>query len=207
MSELGSRRSEMSERNGAKASAVSQAGCRGPRRSEMSERNGAKASAVSQAGCRGPRRSVLIAGFGNVLRGDDGFGVEVVRRLAEAAADVDAHFLEVGTGGIALAQELLTPYDRLVIVDAMMRGGAPGTLYVLEVESVDTLTSVDMHMAVPSRALGLAQALGALPPQIYMVGCEPGTVDELEMSLSPAVSGAVEGAMIEIRRLLADRGV
>ncbi len=173
----------------------------------MSERNGADASAVSQAGCRGPRRSVLIAGFGNVLRGDDGFGVEVVRRLAEAAADVDAHFLEVGTGGIALAQELLTPYDRLVIVDAMMRGGAPGTLYVLEVESVDTLTSVDMHMAVPSRALGLAQALGALPPQIYMVGCEPGTVDELEMSLSPAVSGAVEGAMIEIRRLLADRGV
>jgi hydrogenase maturation protease len=139
-----------------------------------------------------------------VLRGDDGFGVEVVRRLAEPAVDGNAHFVEIGTGGIALAQELLTPYDRLVIVDAMTRGGVPGTLYVLEVESVERLTSVDMHMAVPARALGLAQALGALPPQIFMVGCEPGNVDELEMGLSDAVSGAVEGAMIEVRRLLAD---
>lgn len=172
----------------------------------MSERNGPEANA-SHTGCRGRRRPILVAGFGNVLRGDDGFGVEVVRRLAADAVDGDVHFLEVGTGGIALAQELLTPYDRLVIVDAMTRGGAPGTLYVLEVESVDTLTSVDMHMAVPSRALGLAQALGALPPKIYMVGCEPGRVDELEMTLSPAVSGAVEGAMIEVRRLLADLGV
>lgn len=173
----------------------------------MSERNGPDASAASHAECRGRRHSILVAGFGNVLRGDDGFGVEVVRRLAADAVGGDAHFLEVGTGGIALAQELLTPYDRLVIVDAMTRGGAPGTLYVLEVESVETLTSVDMHMAVPSRALGLAQALGALPPQIYMVGCEPGSVDEMDMALSPAVSGAVEGAMIEVRRLLADLGV
>ena len=173
----------------------------------MSDRNAPEASAASHAECRGRRQSILVAGFGNVLRGDDGFGIEVVRRLAADAVGGDAHFLEVGTGGIALAQELLTPYDRLVIVDAMTRGGAPGTLYVLEVESVETLTSVDMHMAVPSRALGLAQALGALPPQIYMVGCEPGSVDELDMALSPAVSGAVEGAMIEVRRLLADLGV
>lgn len=181
---------------------------RSPRRSVTSERNGAKASEASQAGCRGGRRSVLIAGFGNVLRGDDGFGVEVVRRLQDAAADGatgDTVYLEVGTGGIALAQALMTPFDRLVIVDAMQRGGAPGTLYVLEVESVETLTSVDMHMAVPSRALGLAQALGALPPEIYMVGCEPGGVDDLDMELSPAVSGAVNGAMSEVRRLIAGK--
>ncbi|MBA3297229.1 MAG: hydrogenase maturation protease [Acidobacteria bacterium] len=171
----------------------------------MRERNGAGASGASQAGCRGPRRSILVAGFGNVLRGDDGFGVEVVRRLQDAAEDDgpgDTVYLEIGTGGIALAQALLTPFDRLVIVDAMVRGGAPGTLYVLEVESVETLKSVDMHMAVPSRALGLAQALGALPPEIYMVGCEPATVDELDLELSSEVSKAVDGAMREVRRLL-----
>ncbi|HXG54879.1 MAG TPA: hydrogenase maturation protease [Vicinamibacterales bacterium] len=162
---------------------------------------------MSQAGCRGPRRSVLVAGFGNVLRGDDGFGVEVVRRLqsaADEAASGDTVYLEVGTGGIALAQALLTPFDRLVIVDAMVRGGAPGTLYVLEVESVETLKSVDMHMAVPSRALGLAQALGALPPEIFMVGCEPASVDDLDMELSAVVSQAVDGAIIAVRRLLED---
>jgi hydrogenase maturation protease len=149
----------------------------------------------------------LVAGFGNVLRGDDGFGVEVVRRLqSEPQPPADTVMLEVGTGGIALAQELLTPYDRLVIVDAMTRGGAPGTVYVLEVDAVETLRSVDMHMAVPSRALGLAQALGALPPHVYMVGCEPHVVDELEMRLSPAVTAAVDYAVREVRRLLAGSG-
>ena len=148
----------------------------------------------------------LIAGFGNVLRGDDGFGVAVVRQLADAAAggpDMEIDSLEVGTGGIALAQALLTPYDRLVIVDAMRRGGAPGSLYVVEVESVEPLTSVDMHMTVPSKALGLARALGTLPPRIFIVGCEPAHVDDLEMELSPAVLGAVERAKAAVRHLLA----
>lgn len=146
----------------------------------------------------------LVAGFGNVLRGDDGFGVEVVRRLqSNEEALANAVILEIGTGGIALAQALLTPYDRLVIVDAMKRGGAPGTVYVLEVDSVERLRTVDMHMAVPARALGLAQALGALPARVYMVGCEPLDVDDLDMTLSPAVSRAVDSAVGEVRRLLA----
>ncbi|HEV2131682.1 MAG TPA: hydrogenase maturation protease, partial [Longimicrobiaceae bacterium] len=72
----------------------------------------------------------LIAGFGNVLRGDDGFGVEVIHRLEAAGpAGDEVRLLEVGTGGLALAQELLAGYDRLIIVDAMTCGGAPGTLY------------------------------------------------------------------------------
>jgi hydrogenase maturation protease len=144
----------------------------------------------------------LVAGFGNVLRGDDGFGVEVIRRLqSDQTVSDSAVLLEVGTGGVALAQALLTTYDRLVIVDAMKRGGAPGTVYVLQVDSVESLRSIDMHMTVPSRALGLAKALGALPPVIYMVGCEPDKVDDLELSLSPPVDAAVDYAVGQVRRL------
>ena len=146
---------------------------------------------------------MLVAGFGNVLRGDDGFGVEVVRRLHEPGAVPDGTvLLEVGTGGIALAQALLSPYDRLVVVDAMQRGGVPGTLYVLQVDSVEALRSVDMHMAVPSRALGLAQALGGLPREVFMVGCEPTVVDELRMELSGAVEASMNAAVTAVRRLL-----
>lgn len=147
---------------------------------------------------------LLVAGFGNVLRGDDGFGVEVVRRLAESGGCPDGtEFLEVGTGGIALAQALLTPVDRLVIVDAMTRGGAPGELYVRQVDSVQTERTIDMHMAVPARALSLAKSLGALPAEIFLLGCEPTSVDDLIMELSPAVEGAVAQAMAEVRALLA----
>src|SRR5262245_49152920 len=123
----------------------------------------------------------LVAGFGNVLRGDDGFGVEVIRRLRESQPLEDVEVMEVGTAGIRLAQELLTPYDRVIIVDAMTRGGVPGTVYVSEVESVESAGDVDLHLAVPSRALAVAKALGALPGRVFIVGCEPADVDELTM--------------------------
>jgi hydrogenase maturation protease len=146
---------------------------------------------------------MVVAGFGNVLRGDDGFGVEVVRRLQQIGGAPDGTvMLEVGTGGIALAQELLTPCDRLVIVDAMTRGGSPGSVYVLRVENVEEATSVDMHMAVPARALGLAQALGALPREVFLVGCEPAVVDDLTMELSEPVNRAVDSALAQVQGLL-----
>ena len=146
---------------------------------------------------------ILIAGFGNVLRGDDGFGVEVIRRLRESdLARTDIRLLEVGTAGIGLAQELLTPCDRLIVVDAMKRGDRPGRVYVTEVESVESATEVDLHLAVPARALAVAKALGALPREIYIVGCEPAEVDELTTELTPAVAAAVDIALAHVRRLI-----
>ncbi|MEO7822589.1 MAG: hydrogenase maturation protease [Gemmatimonadaceae bacterium] len=149
----------------------------------------------------------LIAGFGNSLRGDDGFGVEVVRRLAaRGTGSAEVELMEVGTGGIRLAQELLSPCDFLIIADAMTRGGTPGTLYVLEVESVEKVSEVDIHLALPSRALSVAQALGVLPPRIVLVGCEPLIVDELTCApggqLSRPVQAAVESAVTSIEELV-----
>lgn len=146
----------------------------------------------------------LVAGFGNVLRGDDGFGVEVIRRLGELGPLPGVDLMEVGTAGIRLAQELLTPYDRLVIVDAMTRGGAPGTVYVSAVESVESAAEVDLHLAVPARALAVAKALGALPREVFIVGCEPADVDELTTVLTTPVQAAVETALAHIRRLLGE---
>jgi hydrogenase maturation protease len=146
----------------------------------------------------------LIAGFGNVLRGDDGFGVEVIRRLREREPIADVELMEIGTAGIRLAQELLTPCGRLIIVDAMIRGGAPGTVYLERVESVDSTGEVDLHLAVPSRALAVAKALGALPAEVYIVGCEPAEVDELTTELTPPVHAGVEVALQHVARLLSD---
>jgi hydrogenase maturation protease len=144
----------------------------------------------------------LVAGFGNVLRGDDGFGVEVIRRLREGGQRPDVELMEVGTAGIRLAQELLTPYERLIIVDAMTRGGLPGSVYVTEVEGIESAGDIDMHVAVPSRALAVAKALGGLPRQVFIVGCEPAEVDELATDLTPEVRAAVDTALDHIRRLL-----
>lgn len=150
----------------------------------------------------------IIAGFGNTLRGDDGFGVEVIRRLGlDGTEQSGVELLEVGTAGIRLAQELLTPCDLLVIADAMTRGGEPGTVYVLEVDSVEEVQRVDMHVAIPSHALSVAQALGVLPERVVMVGCEPMQVDEMTCDLTgeltPPVLAAVDVAVQRIHDLLA----
>lgn len=145
----------------------------------------------------------LIAGFGNVLRGDDGFGVEVVRRLAERGlASESVELLDVGTGGIRLAQELMSPFDRLIIVDATTRGGMPGSVYTLAVDGVLPTREIDMHTTVPSRALEVAQAFGPLPREIFLVGCEPASVDELTTELSMTVEAAVDKAIQQIEGLL-----
>jgi hydrogenase maturation protease len=160
---------------------------------------------------RRPARRALVAGIGNVLRGDDGFGVEVARRL-QALPEVTARarVIELGIGGVHLVQELMDGYDLLVIADAVNRGGPPGRLYVLELEVPSTPSALeawerdltDMHEAVPGKALVMARAIGALPSRVLLVGCQPERMEEVELGLTPAVQGAVDEAVSRIRALL-----
>lgn len=156
--------------------------------------------------------TILIAGMGNVLRRDDGFGVEVARRLAGSGRLPDGvKVIEVGIGGIHLVQELMAGYEMLVIIDAVERDSAPGTVYVLEAE-VPALEAwpeierqdflADMHYTTPSKALILARALHVLPAQVYIVGCQPVEVDELGIGLSEVVEGATAETMRRIERLV-----
>lgn len=161
---------------------------------------------------------VLISGMGNVLRRDDGFGVEVARRLAQEQGRIATEhgacvkIIEVGIGGIHLVQELMDGYDMLVVVDAIEQDSPPGTVHVLEAE-VDDLGNwsedergdflADMHYTTPSKAMILAKALGVLPPSVFIVGCQPAEVGELGIGLSEPVARAVTAAVREIDKIVA----
>jgi hydrogenase maturation protease len=158
----------------------------------------------SDKGCQ----RVLVAGIGNVLRGDDGFGPAVIAAL-EARIDLPpgVRVVEVGIGGISLVHELMAGYDALIMVDAVARDGRPGSLYVLEpaVPLLASLTpmqrrdlAADMHQAVPGRALIIAQAVDALPPVVRIVGCQPAVIDEMIFELSPPVQATVATAVATI---------
>ena len=56
-------------------------------------------------------RRILIVGVGNVLQGDDGFGVELAWRLAKQAFPAGIKVMETGIGGMSIVQELMTGYD------------------------------------------------------------------------------------------------
>lgn len=153
----------------------------------------------------------LVAGMGNELLGDDGFGMEVARRFArEAPAGV--RVVEAGIAGIGLVQDLMDPYRAVVIIDAVERGSLPGTLHLLEIEvpSIDRIGEAerrellaDMHSTVPSRALFLARALGVLPQSAYILGCQPES-HEVGIGLSSPVAAAV-GEAIGILHALINR--
>lgn len=156
---------------------------------------------------------ILIAGVGNVLRGDDGFGVEVARSLGRDhrpfPAGVD--IFEAGIGGIALVQELMNGYDALIIADAVDRGHAPGTVYVIQPEVPDPKrldplalhsSLADAHYTEPSKVLVLAKALEVLPPEVFVVGCQPAGLDEFGAELSEAARRAIPVAISRIESLI-----
>jgi hydrogenase maturation protease len=154
---------------------------------------------------------VLVAGVGNDLLGDDGFGIAVVRRFSEDGVPEGVEVFESGIGGIRMVQELMDGYEALVVVDATDRGEEPGTVYLLEVEvpGPDELTEedrqdflADTHLAVPSKALGLARALEVLPPRVYILGCQPEEC-ELGMGLSEPVERGAAEATRRLRKLCA----
>jgi hydrogenase maturation protease len=146
---------------------------------------------------------LLVAGVGNVLRGDDGFGPAVVERLGRLPAGVRA--VETGIGGVALLQELLgETLDGLVVVDAMDRGAQPGTVFVLEPDVEYAEHVADVHLANPHRVLSMALTMGVLPARIAIVGCQPADADTVGEGLTPAVERAVHTGVRLVHETLAE---
>jgi len=157
---------------------------------------------------------VLVAGVGNVFLGDDGFGVEVVRRMADDTLPAGVKVADFGIRGLHLAYELLEGWDTAILVDASPRGGDPGTLYLIDVDPADRpprLTTeevveqgavFDAHGMAPVEVLAMLDTLGGTPPdRVLVLGCEPAVVDE-QMGLSEPVDGAVDVAVTELRKLI-----
>jgi hydrogenase maturation protease len=75
---------------------------------------------------------VLVAGIGNVFLRDDAFGVEVSRRLMQRALPPGVVVKDFGIRSYDLAYALMEDWNLVIMVDALSRGGDPGTLYLFE---------------------------------------------------------------------------
>jgi hydrogenase maturation protease len=137
---------------------------------------------------------VLVAGIGNVFLGDDGFGCALAARVAFDGVDV----ADFGIRGLDLAYAL-ADYDAVVFLDATPRGGAPGTLYVIEPELDALAPEVDAHVMDPVKVLALAKSLGGKLPRTLVLGCEPAGVEEFAELSEP-----VRLALDEAERMLGE---
>ena len=151
----------------------------------------------------------LVAGVGNVFLRDDGFGVEVVRLLAEQPVPEGVEIRDFGIRGVHLVYDLLNGCDLFVLVDAAPHGQEPGTVSVLEVELPDPETPatldrplIDAHSLTPDAIFALLVSLGGRPGRSLVVACEPADIDA-GMGLSDPVREALPHAVRTVQDILA----
>lgn len=144
-----------------------------------------------------PGSTPLVIGIGHPDRSDDAIGLEVARRAASFAE------AELTAGDPADLIALWHGRRRVILVDAVRTGEAPGKVSVWDLltESVATNVVHSSHALGPVEAIEIGRALGMLPGELTLVGIE-GKTFEISNQMSPEVSEAAEPALATIRSLI-----
>jgi hydrogenase maturation protease len=143
------------------------------------------------------RPGVLVLGIGNVLWADEGFGVRAVEALhARWAMPDGVDVVDGGTQGVYLLDHVCSA-DRVVVLDAIDFGLAPGTLRVYRDAEVPEGTgrAVSLHQATFQELLSLARVAGRFPERITLIGVQAAVLDDLGGSLSPVVRTRLDEAV------------
>jgi hydrogenase maturation protease len=145
---------------------------------------------------------LLIVGCGNPAAGDDGAGVEIVRRLSELG-DCGCD-LRAETAPSVELLDIFSLADVILFVDAVTCGGVPGTLCLTPLPSKElaprALGSLSSHGWGLVETLKLAHALGRTVPRLFLLGIEAGTVTR-GAPRSPAVEQAIALVVERVRCL------
>jgi hydrogenase maturation protease len=145
-------------------------------------------------------RKTLVLGVGNSILCDDTVGLVVTRMLEERYGErEDTDFGYNEEAGFSLLEESLG-YDRLVIVDSILTGAAPGTVHRLDLDdlgrSIHSNSPHGMNLATVL-ALGRTQEMD-VPDEVRIYAIE--VVDTLTFceDLSPALASRVDAVVDEI---------
>ncbi len=146
--------------------------------------------------------TTLVLGLGNLLLGDEGFGIHVVRRLREVELPGNVRVIEGGVGGFNLLGHL-DGVKRLLVVDVMMQESPPGKLHVLTQKPEEPgKRIVSLHQVGVLELIQMWRLLGHEPELTFLV-TRPERM-EWSTELSPPLQSAVDDAIELIQRLCAD---
>jgi hydrogenase maturation protease len=145
---------------------------------------------------------ILVLGIGNPLLGDDGFGVEVVRRLREQKRPAFVEILDGGTAGIYLLP-LLEGRSHVLVADAIDFGGRPGQVVRLPSTEIPAYCGLKLseHQATFHEVLALMDLMEVKPQELLLLGVQPRRTDWGD-PLSREVEAAIPEVMEEIGRQL-----
>lgn len=136
------------------------------------------------------RPHVLMLGIGNVLIGDEGVGVHVVRELSQMQLPEGVQCLDGGTGSFLLLDPMQQA-ERVILIDATVDGKPAGT-----VTRFSPKFSSDYPKTLTAHDIGLKDLLdaayltgGALPVTLFAVSVDP--LQAMGMELSPSIAERV----------------
>ena len=141
-------------------------------------------------------KSTLILGIGNILMGDEGFGVHVARGLKNMVLPGNVTVKEAGVGGLNLLGDL-EGMERLVVIDVMMIDHTPGELYLYKPEkgfSEPGKKVVSFHQVGVTELVQIWGLLGH-EPELLLLVTRPEKMDwnmELSQPLRAAADKAVK---------------
>lgn len=140
---------------------------------------------------------LLIVGYGNPLRSDDGFGCHVAQRLrGELAGDVEVIAAQQLTPEIA---EVASHAERVLFLDAS-HGGTPGSLNCQLIAPAES-PSRHSHELSPAVVLGLSKELYGRCPTAHLLTVAAESFEAGE-TMTPTVAEAIPAVMAQVQRFI-----
>jgi hydrogenase maturation protease len=133
---------------------------------------------------------ILILGIGNVLMGDEGIGVHVVRHLQSMPLPAGVECLDGGTGSFALLEPMQRA-KKVILIDATIDGSPAGT-----VRRLRPRFSKDYPRTLTAHDIGLKDLLDAFyllgnPPEVILYAVSIAALQEVGTELSPEIMAVV----------------
>jgi hydrogenase maturation protease len=150
---------------------------------------------------------IVVLGVGNILLKDEGVGVRVVQEMERRYSfPENVRVVDGGTQGLWLISTI-EQADHLIVVDAVLGKGQPGTIYRLERDDLPRglrakQSAHDSHLV---EALNLCSLIDKGPRSVVVIGVEPEDIRQFDLELSPSVAARVpdliDRVLTELRTL------
>ncbi|MFZ5906634.1 MAG: HyaD/HybD family hydrogenase maturation endopeptidase [Nitrospirota bacterium] len=137
-----------------------------------------------------PEKTVILC-VGNLLLSDEGVGVHVAHELIKIDFPPHISVHEGGTDGFRLI-DIITGADRLVVIDAVKGGGAPGSIYRFDIDDVAHSPGgfkTSVHQIGILEVIHLSELIGK-KPRTTIIGVEPKSL-EMSMELTPEIRAKI----------------
>ena len=145
------------------------------------------------------RHGTVVIGLGNPLLADDGLGLEVVGRLARGYdCGPDVELEDGGTWGMNLLP-ILEQAERVIFIDAIRTGAAPGTVQRLDGDAIPRQLGLKLtpHQVDLQDLVAVATLRGTFPEVAVAIGVEPEVV-ETRAGLSSTVAGRLDDVLDDV---------